>query len=183
MNHAGHDDMPVDNDASVERSYVDWPDDTEVSSIEQLATLLERDVDDIDDWIHGALAEDPGDAHVEHDDESIAFATLGGRVTMWHLAFPFTKDQFDAYMVECDDRTTIAKRGANAARSCAPSAAAYQSRTAETTAAPPAVSHGHPITIPAATTMIAPVRTRIRITWRGRDSSPRRVFSSASVKC
>lgn len=106
--HADHGDLPHD-EVPVERTYVDWPDDTEVSSIEQLATLLERDVDDIDDWIHGALAEDPGDAHVEHDDESIAFATLGGRVTMWHLAFPFTKDQFDAYMVECDDRTTIAK--------------------------------------------------------------------------
>lgn len=109
MNHAGHEDMPVDDDVSVERSYVDWPDGTEISSVEQLAALLERDVDDIDDWIHGALAEDPGEVHVEHVDESIAFVTLGGRVTMWNLAFPFTKDQFDAYMVECDDRTTIAK--------------------------------------------------------------------------
>ena len=107
MNQAGHEDMPVDDDVSVERSYVDWPDGTEISSVEQLAALLERDVDDIDDWIHGALAEDPGDVQVT--DESIAFVTLGGRVTMWNLAFPFTKDQFDAYLVECDDRTTIAK--------------------------------------------------------------------------
>ena len=73
MSHADH---GTAVDEPVERTYVDWPEDTEVSTIEQLATLLERDVDDIDDWIHGALAEDPGDAHVEHDDESIAFVTL-----------------------------------------------------------------------------------------------------------
>src|SRR5262245_21518693 len=107
MIHADHEGMPFDD--AVERTYVDWPEGSEVSTVEQLAALLERDVDDIDDWVHGALAEDPGDVHVEHDDEAIAFLTLGGRVTMWNLAFPFTKDQFDAYMVECDDRTTVAK--------------------------------------------------------------------------
>ena len=37
--------MPVDDDVSVERSDVDWPDGTEISSVEQLAALLERDVD------------------------------------------------------------------------------------------------------------------------------------------
>ena len=44
MNHAGHEDMPVDDDVSVERSYVDWPDGTEISSVEQLAALLEREL-------------------------------------------------------------------------------------------------------------------------------------------
>lgn len=91
------------------RGYVDWPEGTEASSIDELAGLLEVDVGDIDDWVHGKLAEDPGDVQVEQIDDSIAIMTLGGRVNMWCLELPFTSDQFDAYLVECDDRTTIAK--------------------------------------------------------------------------
>lgn len=108
MSHADRDGTAVD-DPAFERTYVDWPEGTEVSTVEELANLLGRDVDDIDDWIHGALAEDPGDVQVERTDDSIAIMTLAGRVTMWVLEFPFTKDQFDAYLIECDDRTTIAK--------------------------------------------------------------------------
>ena len=45
-------------------------------------------------------------------------------------------------------RTVNAKRGASAARICAPSAAAYQSSAAETASAPSTTSHGHPGSIP-----------------------------------
>lgn len=91
------------------RGYVDWPEGTEVSSMDELAGLLEVEVDDIDDWVHGVLAEDPGDVQVEQIDNALAIMTLGSRVNMWCLEFPFTRDQFDGYLVECDDRTTIAK--------------------------------------------------------------------------
>ena len=79
--------------------------------------------------------------------------------------------------------TVNSKRGARAARTWAPRAAAYQSRAAETSSAPTTTTHGQDGTIPAMVTSTPTVSRRIRHSWRGRDSSPSRVFSSASVKC
>jgi hypothetical protein len=80
-------------------------------------------------------------------------------------------------------RTVNAKRGASAARTCAPSAAAYQTRAPETISAPSTTTHGQDGSIPRIVTTMPTVSSHRRRTCRGLDSSPSRVFSSASVKC
>lgn len=79
--------------------------------------------------------------------------------------------------------TVNSKRGASAAFTCVPSAAAYQTRAAETISAPSTTTQGHEGSIPRIVTSTPTLSTWIRRTCRGRDSSPRRVFSSASAKC
>ena len=54
--------------------------------------------------------------------------------------------------------TVNSKRGARAAFTCAPSAAAYQTSAAETMSAPTTTSHGQEGRIPAIVTTIPAVR-------------------------
>ena len=79
--------------------------------------------------------------------------------------------------------TVNSNLGARAARTCAPSAAAYQTSAAETISAPSTTTHGQDGSMPRIVTARPAVSSQMRTTWRGRDSSPRRVFSSASAKC
>lgn len=99
-------DAPVDPVA--ERGFVDWPDEVMAGSVEELAALLACEVDDLEDWVYGALAEDPGHLEVAVDPGSFTILALAGRVVMWSLWFPFSAREFNAYLIECDDRTTIA---------------------------------------------------------------------------
>lgn len=85
-----------------------WRDGQEVTDLDELLGAFEcTDVGDLEDQLHGDLPEDPGTVTITDDGGSISINSYC--VSMWALSYPFSARQFDRYLFELDERTTLQK--------------------------------------------------------------------------
>lgn len=85
-----------------------WPDGVEVKDLQGLLKVFGCDtIEDLEDVLHGQLPEDPGDVYITDGYDAISVDSTG--VAMWLLPYPFSAAQFDAYLFELDERTTLQK--------------------------------------------------------------------------
>lgn len=83
-----------------------WPDEQDVDDIGALLQVFEcESIEDLEDYLWALLPEDPGDVRIDEGGRSMMIDTY--LVTMWGLDYPFSGAEFDAYLFELDERTTL----------------------------------------------------------------------------